>query len=289
MSPKLMFIVWLWLCCILTLAQQDKDYLKMIRREPIKGIKYFITCETCKIAMKQANRRTRGMRDAMKQEQFEEEHFRNITKYMCQPYHDHGEWITTYDIVRKKNGLSLQHHDVFGRCSHECETIAEACQAIIDEFEEELPEYLYSRISTAKLQQKICKKPCRKSKKRQKKIKMQSDWGSEEFEEIADDQKGMFRSFVMGELYKREQPEDEDKKQQDYLQRYAEAYIDQTETAKKQKEEKRRYENKKRARKGLPPLPEEDEESEDAQNSDDADQSSDQQEYDEEGDAKTDL
>ena len=30
-----------------------------------------------------------------------EEHFYNITKYHCQPYHDHGEWITTYDITKK--------------------------------------------------------------------------------------------------------------------------------------------------------------------------------------------
>merc|ERR1712154_445669 len=79
----------------------------------------------------------------------------------------------------------------------------------------------------------------------------------EEFEEIAEDQRSMFRSFVMGELHKREQAKDD---QQDYLQRYAEAYIEQTETEKAQKAAKRRYDNKMRARKGLPPLPEEDEE-----------------------------
>eukprot|EP01084_Bolivina_argentea_P215501 365868_1 len=96
----------------------------------------------------------------------------------------------------------------------------------------------------------------KKKQKKKKKSKIKSDWGSEEFQEIADDQRQMFRSFVMGELHKREQPKDD---QQDYLQRYAEAYIDQEETVKQQKEAKRRYDNKMRARKGLPPLPEEDE------------------------------
>merc|ERR1712228_668555 len=193
-----------------------------------------------------------------------EEHFHNITKYHCQPYHDHGEWITTYDITKKskKNELYLVNKDVFGRCSHECETIATCCQGLITEYEEELQEYLYSRISTAKLQNKICKQSCSKknNKKKKSRYKFQSDWGSEVFQEIADDQKGIFRSFVMGQLHKREQPKSKEDEEQDYLQRYAEAYIDQTETAKHFRAAKRRYDNKMRARKGLPPLPEEDEE-----------------------------
>ena len=180
---------------------------------------------------------------------------------MCQPYHDHGEWITTYDIVNKKNKkMELVYKDKFGRCSHECETIAFACEDIRVTFEEEIPEYLYSKISTAKLQQKVCKKACKKKKK---KYKIEKDWGSEEFQEIAEDQKSMFRSFVMGELHKREQPKDD---QQEYLERYAKAYIDQQETEKEQKAAKRRYENKMRARKGLPPLPEEDDENENGEN-----------------------
>merc|ERR1712039_55870 len=126
----------------------------------------------------------------------------------------------------KKDELTLSHKDVFGKCSHECETIAEVCQALITEYEEELQEYLYSRISTAKLQNKICRKSCSKKhvKKKKKRHPFQSDWGSEAFVEIADDQKGMFRSFVMGQLHKLEQPKTEDDLQQDYLQRYAEAY-----------------------------------------------------------------
>lgn len=175
---------------------------------------------------------------------------------MCQPYHDHGQWITTYDIVKKKKKMSLVHHDGFGKCSHECETIAYACEDVREHYEEELPEYLYAKMSTAKLQKKICKRFCKGYKK---KPKMEDNWGDEEWQELAEDQRNMFRSFVMGELSKREQPKDE---QQEYLQRYAEAYIDQQETEKQQKAAKRRYENKQRARKGLPPLPEEDEEEE---------------------------
>merc|ERR1719461_970740 len=180
-------------------AQQDKDYLKMIRRDPIPGMKHWIGCEVCKISIKHLNRRARSMREALKNEELGEEHFHNITKYHCQPYHDHGEWITNYDVVKKskKDELTLSHKDVFGKCSHECETIAEVCQALITEYEEELQEYLYSRISTAKLQNKICRKSCSKKhvKKKKKRHPFQSDWGSEAFVEIADDQKGMFRSF----------------------------------------------------------------------------------------------
>jgi len=253
--PKLLILLWLYIA--ITLSQQDKDYLKMIRREPIPAIKDYIICDVCKTAMLNVNRRARAMRDALKDQELEEEHYRNITRYLCMPYHDDGQWITTYDIVKKGKGLSLVHRDVYGRCGRECETIAFSCDSIREHFEEEIPEYLYSKISTAKLQNKVCKKICKKGKKKKKpKIKEFVDL-LEEFEEIAEDQRSMFRSFVMGELHKREQPKDD---QQDYLQRYAEAYIEQTETEKAQKAAKRRYDNKMRARKGLPPLPEEDEE-----------------------------
>lgn len=40
----------------------------MIRREPITKMKNWILCDTCKQAMKQANRRARGMREALKNE-----------------------------------------------------------------------------------------------------------------------------------------------------------------------------------------------------------------------------
>ena len=232
----------------------------MIRREPITKMKEWILCDTCKIAMKSVNRRARAMRDAMKDRQLEEEHYSNITRYLCQPYHDHGEWITTYDVVRKKKGLSLEHKEVFGRCSHECESIAFACAAIVEEFWEEIPEALFSKMSTAKLQSKICRRSC-KEKKRRHKHALQAEWGAEAFEEIAEDQKQMFRQFVGGELYKQEQKfngeMEEDKRQQDALQRYAEAYVEAQETEKEHKAAKCRSterQNKKRADKGLPLL-----------------------------------
>lgn len=51
---------------IMTTSQQDKDYLKMIRREPIPAIKDYIICDVCKTAMLNVNRRARAMRDALK-------------------------------------------------------------------------------------------------------------------------------------------------------------------------------------------------------------------------------
>eukprot|EP01084_Bolivina_argentea_P215502 365870_1 len=162
-------VLFMLIYCIATVfSQQDKDYLKMIRRDPIKGMKNWIICDTCKHAMKALNRRARGMRDALKHEELEEEHYFNITKYACQPYHDHGDWITKLDIIKRGKTMKLIQKDVHGRCSHECETIAVACQQIIDRFTEEIPEYLYSKISTAKLQNKICKKACKKKKKKSK-------------------------------------------------------------------------------------------------------------------------
>merc|ERR1719445_281721 len=109
-----------WMMCIIIMglhpsfSQKDKDYLKMIRREPIRKMKEWIICDTCKLAMKSINRRARAMRDAYAHTELSEEHYSNITRYLCQPYHDHGEWITTYDIVRKKKGLSLQHKEGAG-------------------------------------------------------------------------------------------------------------------------------------------------------------------------------
>ena len=38
----------------------------MIRRDPITKMKKWIICETCKVAMKESNRRARGMRESMK-------------------------------------------------------------------------------------------------------------------------------------------------------------------------------------------------------------------------------
>ena len=38
----------------------------MIRREPIRKMKDWILCDTCKLAMKAINRRARAMRDRMK-------------------------------------------------------------------------------------------------------------------------------------------------------------------------------------------------------------------------------
>ena len=40
----------------------------MIRRDPITKMKKWIICETCKTAMKEANRRARGMREALRHE-----------------------------------------------------------------------------------------------------------------------------------------------------------------------------------------------------------------------------
>ena len=187
-----------------------------------------------------------------------------MSRYLCQPYHDDGEWISEYDIVRKGKTLKLDHQEVFGRCGRECESIAFACDAVLEEYWEEIPEYLYSKMSTAKLQNKVCKSMCRT--KRKKRIKFDTEWGAEEFQEIAPDQKQMFRQFVAGELYKKEKryngEYDEEKRQQDALQQYAEAYVDGQEAEKEHAAAKRRFENKKRARKGLPPLPEQEDEEE---------------------------
>ena len=40
----------------------------MIRRDPIPGMKHWISCEVCKISMNHLNRRARSMREALKHE-----------------------------------------------------------------------------------------------------------------------------------------------------------------------------------------------------------------------------
>lgn len=191
-----------------------------------------------------------------------EEHYQNMTRYLCQPYHDHGEWITEYDIIKKKQTLKLQHQEVFGKCGRECESIAFACDAVLEEYWEEIPEYLYSEMSTGKLQNKVCKSMCKT--KRKKRSKFMEEWGSEEFQELAEDQRQMFRQFVAGELHKQEKrfrgDYDEEKRQQDALQEFAERHVFEKETKKKNAAAARRWENKKRKRQGLDPLPEIDEE-----------------------------
>eukprot|EP00485_Elphidium_margaritaceum_P001072 CAMPEP_0202694838 /NCGR_PEP_ID=MMETSP1385-20130828/8588_1 /ASSEMBLY_ACC=CAM_ASM_000861 /TAXON_ID=933848 /ORGANISM="Elphidium margaritaceum" /LENGTH=305 /DNA_ID=CAMNT_0049350749 /DNA_START=17 /DNA_END=934 /DNA_ORIENTATION=- len=252
---KLLFALLLCIYCTFVSAQQDKDYLKMIRKEPYEQMRPWIQCQVCKAAMLHLNKRSRMLKEAYQKSQaMTEEFFYNISKYACQPYHDNGEWILMYDIAREKNKMVLANKNAFGRCGRECETIAFTCQHILDEYEEEIPEYLFRDLKIAKLQKNVCKNLCKPQKH---KPPLEDEWGLEEFQKLEADQRQMFKQFVMGELHKREQPKDD---QQDYLQRYAEAYVDQEATRKQQKAAKRRYENKMRAKKGLPPLPDDDEE-----------------------------
>jgi len=200
----------------------NKNYVKMIRKKPHPSWSPYIICQTCKETMKTLNRHVRQYKKVLTKKQLSnEDTYYNITRDICNPYRDLGEWITMYDLVKEKNKLKLTYIGEFGRCQRECETIAYTCyEKIVWALQNEITELLLKGASLSKLQNKICKKACKKESK----LKSNTDndgniFGYEKHLKYSGDaefQRKMFKSFVSGEEYKMENPDPKDVEMDDY-------------------------------------------------------------------------
>jgi hypothetical protein len=128
-----------------------------------------------------------------------------LVEKACDPYADQGEWIAKHDYVRATDKtLSLVAHDSHGKCNRECETIRQACEAVVGEYDTDVADALYRKSSAAELAELMCTgdalgAPCQRSQKQsQKKARKEAD---EIFEPISAEDFNMARVMAqMGDM-----------------------------------------------------------------------------------------
>lgn len=64
---------------------------------------------------------------------------------LCDVEHDLGKWMAEYDIVKDGPELRLIHYKP-GTCRRECRTMQKACEAVAEEIDEEIGEYVLKMV-----------------------------------------------------------------------------------------------------------------------------------------------
>jgi len=109
----------------------------------------FISCSTCKTL---ARRLHLQMSKWGKEITGSEEALQGKLSEMCDPKSEAGSWITEYDMVESKDGraIDLKRQSSQGECEVECNTVSEACKAVLQESEIDLAAGLYKSFKSKK-------------------------------------------------------------------------------------------------------------------------------------------
>lgn len=108
----------------------------------------YIRCATCEAAVNAAHKGFSAMREKSKKPASEEQ-AQQLIERICKPEEDEGAWLRAIDLVEQESiegdrRLALVAMDTDGPCGQECQTVALACEAVLDGVENELGEALYA-------------------------------------------------------------------------------------------------------------------------------------------------
>ena len=119
-------------------------------------IKY-LKCPVCKVAAASLVDAVTIQRDKDPKTQLGDEKLIEMVEKACNPYADEGEWILRHDYERSEDKtLQLNRHDSYGKCNRECETIQQACDAVVGAYDTDIADALYRKKSVEELTALMC-------------------------------------------------------------------------------------------------------------------------------------
>jgi hypothetical protein len=136
-------------------------------------IKY-LKCPVCKAAAASLVDTVKIQRAADPQIRLGDEALIELVEKACNPHTDEGEWILSHDYLRTEDKtLQLTRHDSYGKCNRECETIQQACEAVVGAYDTDIADALYRQKSVEQLTALMCTEdglgaPCQGKQKMKK-------------------------------------------------------------------------------------------------------------------------